>query len=376
MSKEIACPHCGRPFTLDPRDIAAATSSLEAIDPGLTVETMIPGTSSWDGLDAELRSGLDIVLPPSSGTISRHDTSPGRNGHTVDEVWSASGEHPATDAPVAQSPSGAETSAPLVEPPVEPNPFAEAAIAPFAGTAAAVPHSPSRTTDVDESSAEPDEPRRWPLGTVMLASYASAVTIACLWLLWQVRHPKDVVGETLPPDTRAEAGLRPGARRVAPIPESHRIGLGRTLIVDDLEVTPLTIGRGDVRLRRDGGEERDGGKGALILKLRLKNRSTDVAFSPLDEAFIREPDRRAPDTEIETADGARIAPFPLAVESEWGVAGQEIRELRPGEGYETILVSAPEVAAPKGRATWRTKLHTGDGKTAVVGITFGENDVK
>ena len=51
--------------------------------------------------------------------------------------------------------------------------------------------------------------------------------------------------------------------------------------------------------------------------------------------------------------------FPLAVESEWSIVGQEFRELKPGESYETVVVSAPDAldhVAPE--MTWRLRLRT------------------
>ena len=66
----------------------------------------------------------------------------------------------------------------------------------------------------------------------------------------------------------------------------------KPLRIGSIEATPLEIVRGKVELVPAFGavKPRDGGAGALKLKLLLKNVSTDVLFAPLDEAFLRERD--------------------------------------------------------------------------------------
>ena len=46
--------------------------------------------------------------------------------------------------------------------------------------------------------------------------------------------------------------------------------------------------------------------------------------------------------------GKRIEPFPLAVESEWTIVGQDFRELGPGETMEALIVSAHDVLGHPG----------------------------
>ena len=95
-----------------------------------------------------------------------------------------------------------------------------------------------------------------------------------------------------------------------------------------------TVSSGRVRLRRNsstGSRQKDGGEGALTLRLRLRNASTDAVFAPLDEAFLRDRATGRPDSFIETRRGDAIALFPLAVESEWSIVGQQFRDLKPGE---------------------------------------------
>ena len=115
----------------------------------------------------------------------------------------------------------------------------------------------------------------------------------------------------------------------------------------------------------------------MSLRLRLKNLSTDSILVPLDEAFLRE--RQAWDPRQLHRDGpdAQIDMFPLAVESEWSIVGQEFRELRPGESYETQVFTAPDALgrlAPE--MTWRVRLRTDINQTETLGVRFREDEIR
>lgn len=237
----------------------------------------------------------------------------------------------------------------------------------------------------------------WPI--VLLAGYATAATLACGYLWWNGRR-----GPSGPPGgwaaglaaAEAEAGApepdpedaegRRGARSavVEPsesIPADRLVELGASTTIDDLEIAPLDVEAGPVRLVRsriDGSQSsRPGGDGALALRLRLRNESATAIFAPLDEAYVREPDRRLPDTFIESANGERIYAYRLPVDSEWEIDGQRFVELRPGESIETRIVSDVDaVDRLDGPLTWRIKLRTAPETTAVVGVTFVTDDVE
>ena len=235
----------------------------------------------------------------------------------------------------------------------------------------------------DEEYDENESPRgaSWPF--ILLLSYASAVTIGLIWVLWgglKIRESQedDFPAASTAPDPGRRADL---SRKVASPPSiasDHRTTLGKPLRMGLLEATPLGISLGKVRLQRsfDPAQGRDGGDNALRLKLRLENVSTDAIFFPLDEAFLRENERRQLDSSIETSDGLQIEMFPLAVASEWSIVGQEFRELKPGQSYETEVVSAPDVqghVTPE--MTWRLRLRTGINQTDTMGVRFREDQI-
>jgi hypothetical protein len=164
------------------------------------------------------------------------------------------------------------------------------------------------------------------------------------------------------------------------VPSRNVVPLGKTLRLGMIEVTPLAISSGPVTLERTliEPESKEGGTGALKLRIRLRNLSTDRVLSPLREAYLREREPGAPDSYIETASGRPpIAPYPLAVESEWSIAGQEFRELKPGETLETLIVSAPDaVAAITSEMTWRVRLRTDLNHSDNLGVRFRADEVR
>ncbi|WP_152053418.1 hypothetical protein [Tautonia marina] len=243
----------------------------------------------------------------------------------------------------------------------------------------------------DDSEDHSHHRSAWPMA--LLGSYASAMTIACGWLWW-TSHRNPPPRQQAPVwaaglDAGQEPGIDAGRREegsavvepAEPIAEDRIVPLGELLSVDALEIQPLRVSVGPVELKRtrvDGRtERRDGGSDALRLHLRLRNTSDDVIFAPLDEAFVREPDRRLPETFVEDASGTRIYAYRLPVSSEWEIAGQTFQELRPGEQIETVVLS--DTDSPNrldGRLLWRLRLRTAPETTAVLGVTFNASEIR
>jgi hypothetical protein len=238
------------------------------------------------------------------------------------------------------------------------------------------------------SCGDDDEPRSRGISwaTLLLASYSSAVTIGLVWVLWTGRILREAGPADAPSawDAQPDPGHRAGgSRRVTPrvgVPSRNVVPLGKTLRLGEIEVTPLAVSSGPVTLERTliEPESKEGGSGALKLRIRIRNLSTDRVLAPLDEAYLREREPGSPDSYIVTASGhPPIAPYPLAVESEWSIAGQEFRELKPGETLETLVVSAPDaVAATTPEMTWRIRLRTDLNHTDNLGVRFRADEVR
>jgi hypothetical protein len=233
----------------------------------------------------------------------------------------------------------------------------------------------------DDGDFEP-EMRRNSWTTVLLASYASAVTLGLVWLVIKDRtkEKKEVVENraiAAAPQSPKQAGLSRKVEPPEPLLGEHFVKMGQALLVGDLEIKPVEVKRQDVTLLRSAQftkpDRKSGGKGALVLWLRLKNLSKETVFAPLDQAYLREGGKEIVDTFIETENNERIYPYPLAIESEWSIDFQDFRELRPGESRRVAIVSAPD-APPNssGPFTWRVRLRTGINRSDIIGVRWPE----
>lgn len=245
--------------------------------------------------------------------------------------------------------------------------------------------APRPVLDPEESDEDEELPPRrasWPL--ILLVSYASAVTLGLIWVLWNDRERGTAAADPVPPaDTRPDPGRRAlGSRTIIPPPPitPDRVTvLGRPVRMGALEATPLEVVSGKVNLKRRfrAREGRSGGENALKLKVRLRNVSTDKVFAPLDEAFLRERESGGADSFIILGGGGRIELFPLAVESEWSIVGQEFRELGPDESMEALIVSAPDaLGLMEEEMTWRIRLRTGINETEVLGVRIADHEIR
>ena len=246
------------------------------------------------------------------------------------------------------------------------------------------PRSTAAAPRLDSStgSAGWDDPPRSSWGNLLLASYASAVSLALAWTWYQHRGdrrmippvaPTAMVAESLPVEGRLD-GRSKRVEILRPIADDHLIPLGQARQFDSLRVEPIAIGRQDLTLERINmagkTERRTGDRRTIILRLRLMNRSADQVFAPLDPAFVRGRPDGAADTLLELDDGRKVYPGSLAVDSEWVAVGENFGDLRPGESREVIFTTAANAPpdAENRPATWRIKLRTGVGTSDVVGI--------
>ncbi len=245
-------------------------------------------------------------------------------------------------------------------------------------TLAARKAKPAAEVEGDELSEEEPAPgKAW--STVLLASYASATTLAIAWLLLTQRGREGRPVEPPPAlDRRAHPGLQSALSRSIeppkPLPADRIAVAGQVLKLGSLEVRPVDIRRQDVFLRRfDLAGRSDpsvGGKDAFVVRLRLQNTSKDLAFAPVDQAFVRERGGVV-DSYVETASGSKIYPFPLAVESELSIVGQDFAALRPGESRTVSIASAPDVPGDdQGPFLWRIRLRTGLDRTESIGVRW------
>lgn len=219
---------------------------------------------------------------------------------------------------------------------------------------------------------------------LLVASYASAVTLSLIWILWtgralSHRRPTSNSSTEAPAhDSDKGSRLRPALPRPARLPAQNLTTVETSIRLGELELVPVSISRRGIELERlDGfdGETRQI-EDVLVLSVRLTNRAADLTFAPLEPAFVRSSGSADDDSFIETATGKRIPMYQLAPESEWSIHDQRFPVLKPGEAGETILVSEPvQMNDLTGPLIWHIKIRTGTYRTDVLGVQFTRENV-
>jgi hypothetical protein len=222
-----------------------------------------------------------------------------------------------------------------------------------------------------------------PWGQITLLSYSSALTLGLIWMFWTGRIPRGAD----PPRAVEEAPAVDSARRPAgpnpsspapPLPPENIVQIGKSVWLDDLEVTPLSIEATPVELVRtiDPHKRRRQDR-CLVLRLRLTNRSGDRSITPLDSTLVRERDLWPYDPYIIGSGGESIRLFPLAIDSEWSIHGQSFPELQPCDSAETLIAAEPGSADRLvDEMTWRVRLRIGAYRSDMLGVRFTRSDVR
>ncbi|OJW19166.1 MAG: hypothetical protein BGO49_11750 [Planctomycetales bacterium 71-10] len=229
-----------------------------------------------------------------------------------------------------------------------------------------------------EEPGASERPHDW--AGLLVRSYASAVTLALGWLLWtgKASPPPAEPAREVPARRRAVEPPPSAVATAAPASPSLRTtGLGRPVVVDGLEVTPLLVLRRGVRAVRSLGEEslvREH-DGCLALTVRLKNLSADgERLRPIVAADLVDGDAFA----IDAPPGPRVAMFALAPGSGWAVEDQTFPEVGPGEIADVVLLSEPlgDRRLSPGM-TWRFRVATDPARERRegLGVTFGPDDI-
>ena len=164
-------------------------------------------------------------------------------------------------------------------------------------------------------------------------------------------------------DPRAAKSLDSTAKvELPPIPRENLASIGQTIRIGDLEITPLSVSfaRAELERKIEPADYRLEDLSSLVLRFKLTNVSGDHAFRPLARSLIRDAASALDRSFVSTQDGTRIELYPLAIESEWLIVGQEFPQLKPGESAETLVTSEPVTEDRlRDEMTWRIRLRTG-----------------
>jgi hypothetical protein len=242
------------------------------------------------------------------------------------------------------------------------------------------PRSAGGSTSDDDQFVE----SRIPWALLLLMSYSSAITLALTWFVWTGRSFRSAGSPSTnssPADVEAvpKAISSGPSGALPPLPAENLAVLGQTIQIGELEVTPLAIELRSVVLVRsiDRNNLRREKAASLILRLKLKNVSKDHEFAPLERRFLREQGTAFDRSTIATSPREELNLFPLAVESEWSIKGQQFTTLKPGETMETVIASEPGIADRlTDEMTWRARVRIGTYRRDVLGVRFSKIDVR
>ncbi len=255
-----------------------------------------------------------------------------------------------------------------------------------AGEAIPAPHRTGEFHRVDAGSHDDEngaDPRSTLL-TLVLLSYSSAVTLGLAWVLWSGRSLGRPDDQAAPESQRADEPKNAKSpdlaaiRTLPPIPAKNIASPGQTIRLGDLEITPLSVTHAPIGLSGsiDPGEYRQEEVPSLVLRIKLTNASSADPLRPLARSLVRDAASPHDRSFVETSDGGKIDLYPLAVESEWVIIGQEFPILKPGETVETLIATEPVSADRlRDKMTWHIRLRIGSYQTDMLGVPFSKSDL-
>ena len=137
--------------------------------------------------------------------------------------------------------------------------------------------------------------------------------------------------------------------------------MGQTVRIGEVEITPLSVALVPIELVRtiEPVEYRVEERNSLVLRFKLTNLSNQQSLKPLARSLISDAASPLDRSFVVLPDGGKIEVYPLAVESEWLISGQEFSILKPGESVATLVASEPvrdDRLAEE--MTWRVRLES------------------
>jgi len=401
---KTACPHCGTVLEA-PLETAGAMLPESDGEPGGTPDPALetvrmdfaqpaPDASDAAAATEVLTAHNFSPLPPGEGSTDAGEPGNAGSAGPIDTPEftppeAPFGEHSAEmlQGPAQQFSRAAES--------------AEPSAAPFEAPAPEFPALVETSQSSAEAPVRPAGPSRFAFNLVV--SYASAATLACIYLLWLVyflrTHARTL---DLPDLVPASANKKVSSLSYLPadkeMPPANVLRLGETRQYGSLDVTPLRVTRGPIEFQyydRDKGYQREPEGPVLKLHLRFENVSQDQEFIPLDSSLVfnRRPDRKAFGLFLTNnfvcsaahrgERGRHVLVFDLSPDSPWLLKGQNLdRVLTPGQSLETFIATSQEnLEALSGELLWRVHFRKGynpksfRGVTTLIEVRFKRSDI-
>lgn len=268
------------------------------------------------------------------------------------------------------------------------------------GVASAIEGEPAGEAVVPETSrpAAAGAPReKHNLLLVALASYASAVTLALLYLLFHQATAQPSQLENLP-DVKP---LQEGEVQLVPIdaemPPGHTLTLGQSQRFGNIVIEPLDVVCEPLAFVHYSGREdmtRPDSEPVVKLRVRFTNVSQDQVIAPLDGQllFTRIYSPKTGRTRANQfvcsqatkhAGGDPVFVYDYSPTDEFDMADQQLgRVLQPGESYETYIPTTEDALdSLDGELIWRVHFRKGYsphgfGVTTVVEVTFDRESIE
>ncbi|MEZ5941634.1 MAG: hypothetical protein R3C18_09595 [Planctomycetaceae bacterium] len=230
----------------------------------------------------------------------------------------------------------------------------------------------------------------------LLISYASAITLAFLYLLLFGGGAREHHLESLPdvaPEDPKELSYVPFDMELAP---GHSLRLGESRRFGNILVEPVRVTYEPIQFRHyaNGNSKRPDSAPVLKLWVKFTNVSTDQTIAPLDAPLLLKwVGRSGDETEYTNqylfqpgstkSKSDLISIYRMPVAFDWDLVGQNLgKELAPGESYETFIPSVDdETANVDGSVTWRIQIRkgysqSGNGVTTMIEVNFDDSAIE
>lgn len=230
---------------------------------------------------------------------------------------------------------------------------------------------------------------------MLLANYASIVTILAAFFAYKAFVAGGASGNdpaNLPDVEPKKVGNQIGAVVVEPfrnLDGGQKLTLGETKRFGNLNVTPLSIERGEIEFERLQGVAsglQKPSENVLMLHVKFENVSKDQEIAPLRSLAYKQQGTAFVCVESQRGKkGFKLLHAKLDKEP-WRVKGHNIdKTLKPGETLETFIPTASKdvdkLLDDEGEKVWRLWFRKGYsrsnyGVTTLVDIAFNNSDVK
>ena len=369
---------------------------MSSSEPAATeTPTTAPATDSESSVTSESSPAPALIEPtreptPEPMTVSPTHTPPsglsGLFGSSVDSS-------PPEVTPISKVSSAAQSSGTAAaESSFESHslPHEDHAAVIAAGNAAVTPHTVSKPADKDHILVSKSL-------VLILVSYASALTIGFLYLLYYgSANSKDYGLESLPdpvPPKRKTSGVY---QETTPMPSGHDLKIGETQQFGNIKVTVIKVTREPIRFRHFSDKSKSRLPSAPVLKLwlRFTNVSDEQEIAPLDDQLLFHrigKDRFSYHSnqfvvqaeQKENREALRVIAFDHKIGSGWDLADLPLdKPLQPGESRDYYVPTCEnELDKLTGDLLWRVHIRKGysargNGVTTLFEVHFHSNAIR